>query len=60
MSLKMLREALCKEQQHVEEWPGDIQLYVRHLIKVIDSHRPLDSSGTHGDLHTSTCGCEDK
>lgn len=38
--------------------PGlsDIQL----LINEIDRHRPLGPDGTHGNLHTASCGCEDK
>lgn len=60
MSIKMLREALCSEQVHAPQWPEDVAFAVAELIWLIDQHRPLKSNGKHGDLHTSTCGCEDK
>lgn len=58
-SLKGLREHLCQAQTNAA-WPGDIDWAVDELIHMIDRHRPLASDGTHGDLHTSTCGCQDK
>lgn len=59
--LKMLRETLCFIQSRLDtdisyDYIDDIQL----LIDEIDRHRPLDSNGKHGNLHTSTCGCEDE
>lgn len=33
---------------------------IDRLIAEIDQHRPLRADGKHGDLHTPTCGCEDK
>lgn len=58
MSLKTLREILCSEQAHAKGWPSDIASAVDVLVEMIDRHRPLGSDGTHGDLHTETCGCE--
>ena len=57
MSLKTLREDLCRHQ--AEDLPYDVQSIVAVLIRWIDHHRPLGPDGTHGDLHTPTCGCED-
>lgn len=59
MTIKMLREDLCRRQVQAEAWPSDIQSAVDVLINMIDRHRPLGSDGSHGNLHTSTCGCED-
>lgn len=58
MSLKMLREDLCRRQ--TEPLPPDVQQEISRLIQRIDSHRPLGPDGRHGNLHTTTCGCEDK
>lgn len=61
MSIKMLREHLCADQARWQnEWPEGIKSAVDVMIDMIDRHRPLASNGKHGDLHTSTCGCEDK
>lgn len=57
----MLREHLCSDQARWgREWPDGISSAVDVLINMIDRHRPLGSNGKHGDLHTATCGCEDK
>ena len=53
----MLREDLRRHQ--AEDLPYDVQSIVAVLIRWIDHHRPLGPDGTHGDLHTPTCGCED-
>ena len=61
MSLKTLREALTKEEGLAyTDWPPDVRHAVDQLIIRIDQHRPLGTDGTHGSMHTSTCGCEDK
>ena len=61
MSIKMLREHLCADQARWQaEWPPSIDSAVHVLIAMIDKHRPLGSDGKHGDLHTDTCGCDDK
>lgn len=62
MSLKSLREALCRQQTSPmsDDWPADVRYTVDLLFRRIDQHRPLGTDGKHGDLHTSTCGCEDK
>jgi hypothetical protein len=58
--LKMLREDLCWAQSRMAVSPADDRNMhrIQDLINEIDRHRPLDPSGTHGDLHTPTCGCE--
>lgn len=64
-TLKMLRETCCVAQtaldysaaggsrgeEHIER--------LQRVIAEIDRQRPLGVDGTHGDLHTRTCGCED-
>jgi hypothetical protein len=55
---KGLREHLCSQQwvapdQETKDIIGD-------LIKLLDRHRPVGSDGKHANLHTETCGCEDK
>lgn len=60
MSLKMLREDLCRRQVQAQEWPPQIQREVADLIVKIDYYRPLGVDGKHGDRHTAWCGCEDK
>lgn len=57
MSLKMLREDLCRRSVQAHEWPSPISSAVDVLIAMIDKHRPLGPDGKHGDLHTDTCGC---
>lgn len=57
MSLKMLREDLCRRQVQSHDWPQPIESAVDVLIAMIDMHRPLGNDGKHGDLHTPTCGC---
>lgn len=69
LDLKMTREALCAAQSslltHMQSgldvnsvpyWVASIG----KLINLIDEHRPLGPDGKHGNLHTSTCGCEDR
>jgi hypothetical protein len=58
-TLKTLREALCRQQVNLEV-PESVELEVGMLINLIDFHRPLGADGKHGNLHTETCGCEDK
>jgi hypothetical protein len=57
MSLKMLREELCRRQAE-NDFPHDVNNEINCLIMKIDVHRPLGPDGKHGDLHTQTCGCE--
>ena len=56
MSLKTLREALCREQV-ATDWPDDVRAAVTDLTHLIDQHQPLGPDGMHGDQHTPTCGC---
>lgn len=58
MSLKLLREALCRQQSDADQWPSDIASAVDVLIDMIDKHRPVDAAGIHGNMHTATCGCD--
>lgn len=61
---KMLRETLCVAQGMIgrsndprrEEHTTRLQ----RLIDSCDYHRPLGPDGKHGNLHTATCGCQDK
>lgn len=65
--LKMLRETLCRAQNAIanqafgnkEQKERDSQR-LQVLINEVDHHRPLGINGEHGNLHTETCGCEDK
>lgn len=34
--------------------------FLQNLIDQLEQHRPTGSDGKHGNLHTTTCGCEDK
>lgn len=56
--LKMLREALSRAQSgHLTPEDSD---RINDLVAEIDRHRPLGLDGKHDDLHTPTCGCEDR
>lgn len=63
---KMLRETLCVAQTQISNSVMDTNSKQHHLdrldmlIKECDDYRPLGFDGTHGDLHTMNCGCEDK
>ena len=55
---KGLREHLCQQQTYS---PDDYTRKVLTVgIDVLDQHRPLGTDGKHGDLHTATCGCDDR
>lgn len=61
-SPKMLRESLCVAQAAIIGAPSDPRAgehvaRLQRLIDECDRHRPLGQDGTHGDLHTPTCGC---
>jgi hypothetical protein len=67
--LKSTREALCAAQSALGQRArggidvGRVPLWVdriQALIDQIDVHRPLGNDGKHGNLHTATCGCEDR
>lgn len=60
-SLKMLRETLCAVQNGALG-PRRMEHSARvgELIAEIDRQRPLGPDGKHGDLHTPSCGCEDR
>jgi hypothetical protein len=63
---KQLKETLCVAQALI----GNSELnqdrrqghmwVLQRLIDECDRHRPVGHDGKHGDLHTPTCGCEDK
>lgn len=63
-SVKMMRETLCIAQNAIHEssvnWSRSVSKRIQKLINELDKHRPIGPDGKHGDLHTSTCGCEDK
>ncbi len=58
--LKMLRETLAAAQGALisTNWQRPYMDRLQFLIDQIDRHRPLGPDGTHGDRHTSTCGCD--
>lgn len=64
-SPKMLRETLCVAQSRIGNSSldeGRKRAHIDRLQRLIDEcdrHRPLSSDGKHGDLHTSTCGCQE-
>lgn len=55
---KTLREKLCIQQTFAPDRHTSAE--IGRLISLLDLHRPLGSNGKHGNLHTPTCGCEDK
>lgn len=55
---KMLREKLCVQASVAPD--TFTAAVIGRLIAVLDLHRPLGRDGKHGNLHTPTCGCEDK
>lgn len=63
---KMLRETLCLAQSAIIQLDLVDELKERHImvlqrmINECDRHRPLGINGKHANLHTATCGCEDK
>lgn len=62
-ALKSLRETLCVAQTALGGYGDDVIEHrdrLGQIIDGIDRHRPLGPDGKHGDLHTDTCGCEDK
>lgn len=62
--LKMLRETLCRLEVAARylypETNRHLTADLNKLINEIDRHRPLGPDGKHGNLHTASCGCEDK
>lgn len=54
---KVLREKLCIQQT----FAPDLRTCdaIQSLVEILDEHRPLGSSGKHGEMHTLTCGCEE-
>ncbi len=63
--IKAIRETLCLAQHglrirgfDLHRVDADVEL-VGRLIDDCDRQRPLGPDGKHGDLHTSTCGCDD-
>lgn len=61
-TLKALRETLCQAESALRAtWNDEIDLLrIGRLIAEIDRQRPLGPDGKHGDLHTPSCGCEDR
>lgn len=64
-SPKMLMETLTVAQIAIDSYPDQSRITAHRnrlgrLINECVRHRPLGSDGKHGDLHTPTCGCEDK
>lgn len=64
-SLKMIRETFCVAQLWINQSPSGSRKQehsqrLGRLIDDIDRQRPLGPNGSHGSLHTPTCGCDDK
>lgn len=70
-SLKSLRETLAVAQGALPQWAEEWGIVreeeaerhaerIGRLISEIDRQRPLGPDGKHGDLHTPSCGCEDR
>lgn len=65
-SLKMLRETFCVAQTRVNQTLEGRDRRQEHsdrlqrLIDECDRQRPIGPDGKHGNLHTETCGCEDR
>lgn len=65
-SIKALRETLCIAQSAIGERQYDVFRKkhdigtIQELIADCDRQRPLAANGKHGNMHTPTCGCEDK
>lgn len=62
-TLKALRETLCIAQSAMlamNRVPSDEIARLGRVIAEIDRLRPLGPDGKHGDLHTASCGCEDR
>jgi len=60
-TLKMLRETLSAVQNGAAgNRRGEHSERIGRIIAEIDRQRPLGPNGKHGNLHTPTCGCEDR
>lgn len=63
--IKALRETLALAETAIAQRDPEHRISadlerIGRLIAEIDRHRPLGADGKHGDLHTPTCGCEDR
>lgn len=61
-SVKAVKEALAYAQTYLPQTEEGNYFYLvlRDLVYDCDKQRPVESDGVHGDLHTESCGCEDK
>lgn len=65
-SIKMIGEALCYAETALLNFYPVTDQRTRYAAIIADlladahRQRPVGSNGKHGDLHTPTCGCEDK
>ena len=59
---KSLREAFSYSQAHLPNTPQGsyFRSVLQDLIDEMEKHRPTGPDGKHNNLHTDTCGCEDK
>lgn len=55
---KWLAEALWSQQAYAPD--SLTREAIEYLSDLLELHRPTGPNGKHGDLHTPTCGCEDK
>ncbi|MBL5975355.1 MAG: hypothetical protein D3X82_16805 [Candidatus Leucobacter sulfamidivorax] len=58
--VKMTIEALNAAYAHLPLDNDQYRPYLLELSKQLGKHRPVGADGKHGDLHTETCGCEEK
>ena len=61
---KMLAEKLNAQYVHIPN-TGDVledrtRAAFSELLTLLARHRPVGPDGKHNNLHTATCGCEDK
>jgi hypothetical protein len=59
---KALHELFCYSQSYLSnnDQGNYFRLVMQDLIESMEVHRPLKPNGKHENLHTPTCGCEDK
>jgi hypothetical protein len=55
---KYLTEAICGQQVYAPD--DETREAMNDLLDILERHRPLASNGKHGNLHTPTCGCDEK
>lgn len=59
---KALHEAFCYAQTYLPDTDQGkyFRFVLQDLLNELERQRPLGPDGKHGNLHTESCGCEDK